>query len=113
MTRRKLETREAYLERQRENGRRWRANNLEKHREKSRAWGRAHPERVRERAQKWRLLNPERKRELARQWYKANPEKNKATWLRKAYNLTPKDKEQMLVYQHNACAICGRPAADF
>ena len=77
------------------------------------AWYAANKERKDARNAAWKAANKERKAATDAAWYAVNKERaavanTRARRLRK-YKMTAADYEQMLVDQHNRCAICGEP----
>jgi len=58
------------------------------------------------RSTSWRKRNPDRSRAQNRAWYKRNPEAARRIWLKKHYNMTPQQYNNLLAAQGGGCAIC-------
>ena len=75
---------------------------------------RANPEQMKERARRWQAANPERVAENLRR-YQASGRKaasDRRSHLKRKYDLTVEQYDEMLAAQRGGCAICGRPPRD-
>jgi len=114
-------------------GKVWHSNNKEKHFALTKKWEKEHPERKKELRRKsaakfrstsdgakkskqwtkeWGLKNPEKKKANMKNWYNNNKEKSRRlrrkSELKRLYNLTVEDYQNMVTGQNNQCYICGK-----
>ena len=103
--------REKNPERVSANRARWREQNREKIRASQKARRDADPN-LREKQALYREKNRDRRLAYMREYYRKNPHKHYAgrmkAHLKKKYNLTEAEFDQMLSVQNRRCAICGR-----
>lgn len=78
-------------------------------------WMAAHPEeaeayreRVKRTATEWAKANRERVRKNMQRWRQANPLMWREGYLRKKYNLTIVELQQLIAQHRNVCALCGQ-----
>lgn len=88
----------------------WRLNNRATTRAQSRRWRLANPEKARASIDRWVLVNKDHLAEKKRKWRVENAEKVRVYQRKcklRAYSLTPREYEELLVAQGGGCAICG------
>jgi hypothetical protein len=94
-------------EKRREQRREYYIKNREKISEKGREYCVKNREKKREKAREYYIKNKEKAREKAREYYIKNKEKMKDYGLKRKYNLSLSDYNNMLAEQNGCCAICG------
>lgn len=86
----------------------------EAYRKRKRDWAKTESQRIyrRDYMRKWSSENRERANEIARKSHKKNSYKHvlkrREDHLKKSYNLTIEDYNNLLVKQNNKCYICGK-----
>lgn len=82
-----------------------------KHKEKVKEWSKVyrekHKEDISKRNRERRLANIEKYKEREKNASKKNPTRRKTAQLRRDYNITYDDYNNMLLKQNYSCAICG------
>lgn len=98
------------VRKQRTSEQRWLTRNPEKRKEIAKRYRAAHPEKCRANTRTWRERNRERAEESRKRWVKANPVKmarqRRRAALKRKFNLTPEDVDNLLLSQGGTCAIC-------
>lgn len=78
---------------------------------KRKAWYAANKQRDRDNHRKWLDKNPEKRSEYNKRAIKKKPEQLYINSLRRLYNLTKEQYDEMLAAQGGVCAICSRKNA--
>jgi hypothetical protein len=76
-------------------------------REKFLEWHQAHPGQAAAKSAEYRKKNPEKSRAATAKWTKNHPEAIKDHILRKRYNLTLEQWQEMFDAQQGKCLVCG------
>ena len=61
---------------------------------------------IREKSKAWKKANPEKVKKSQKEWHLKNKEKSRNSALKKRYNISIEDYNQMFVDQNGVCAIC-------
>ena len=95
-----------------ERNKQWCLKNSEKKKEQAKQRDLDNPEKRRERNKKWDLNNPEKRKKASKEWNLRNPEKYKETKkrcaIKRKYNLTLEQYEELKTKQNNVCVICNK-----
>ena len=97
--------RSKHREELREKSRNYDANHRESIRARVARWQRSNPEKVKA----WRTNNPERRKLIMATYRKNHPNRDRAGHLRRKFNLTLQQFNDMVIAQNSKCDICGEP----
>ena len=62
---------------------------------------------------KWRESHKEENSKRKKLWYKKNKERVRDYGLKRDFNLTPEQYDELYIAQQGCCAICGRHQSEF